>query len=162
MTPQMEQVRERGIHEVYEVSIVLKGIGALVEAILGVLLLYSTNVLDLVRALLENELIDDPDNFLASHFFSLLNPSPQALHFGGLYLLSHGFVKLVLIAGLLRRKMWAYPASIAVFALFIAYQSVRFLRTHSLWLLFLTALDVLVIWLIWHEYRRREKGVPLS
>lgn len=162
MTPQIEQVRERGIHEIFEVSIVLKGIGALVEAVLGVLLLYSTNVLDLIRALLQNELIDDPNDFFASHLFSFLNPSPQALHFGGLYLLSHGLVKLVLIAGLLRRQMWAYPASIAVFALFIAYQSVRFLRTHSLWLLFLTALDLIVIWLIWHEYRRMQKGLPLS
>ncbi len=162
MTPQVEMRRERGIHEVFEISIVLKGIGALVETVLGILLLYSTNVLDIIRALLENQLIDDPDDFFASHFYSLLNPTPAALHFGGLYLLSHGIVKLFLIAGLLRRKVWAYPASMAVFALFIAYQSVRFLRTHSLWLLFLTAVDVVVIWLIWHEYRRLEKGLPLS
>jgi len=160
MTSEREQARERGIHEVFEISIVLKGIGALVETLLGVFLPYSTGTLDLIRALLQNELIDDPEDFFASHLFSLINPSPEALQFGSLYLLSHGIVKLILIVGLMRRKIWAYPASIAIFTLFIAYQSVRYLRTHSLWLLFLNIVDLFVIWLIWHEYRRLRHKHP--
>lgn len=40
----------------------------------------------------------------------------------------------------------------AVFGLFIVYQVYRFSATHSLWLLLITAVDVLVICLSWHEY----------
>jgi uncharacterized membrane protein len=104
--------------------------------------------------LVNNELLDDPNDFLSTHFKEVLNPSPEAQVFGGLYLLSHGVVKLFLIIGLWRNKLWAYPAAISVFALFILYQLVRFARTHSVWLLVLTVLDIIVIWLIWHEYRR--------
>lgn len=147
--------RERGIHEAFEISIVLKGVGAFLETVLGALLLYSNGVIDVVRALVANELLDDPDGFLATHFSTLLAPSPETQHFGGLYLLSHGVVKLVLVIGLLRDKLWAYPASLAVFALFIVYQTDRYFQTHSPWLLLLTVVDLVVMWLVWHEYRRK-------
>ena len=41
----------------------------------------------------------------------------------------------------------------AIFGLFIVYQLYRLSLTHSLWLLVITAVDVLVIGLTWHEYR---------
>ncbi len=147
--------REKGIHEAFEISIVLKGIGAALETLLGLVLLYSSSVIDVVHALVVNELLDDPDGFLATHFSTLLAPSPETQHFGGLYLLSHGIVKLVLVVGLLRDKLWAYPASLAVFALFIVYQTDRYFQTHSPWLLLLTVVDLVVMWLVWHEYRHR-------
>jgi uncharacterized membrane protein len=39
-----------------------------------------------------------------------------------------------------------------VFALFIVYQLYRFAFTHPIWLLAVTALDVIVIALTWHEW----------
>lgn len=156
-SPEQIARREKALHEAFEVSIVLKGIGAFAESILGALLLYSTNVVDIIRALIENELLDDPDGFLATHFTSLLAPSPEAQHFGGLYLLSHGVVKLVLVIGLWRGILWSYPASLVVFALFIVYQIDRYFSTHSPWLLFLTVVDLAIMWLIWHEYRGKLK-----
>lgn len=162
MKPITAQMKEKGIHEVFEISIVLKGVGALLESVLGAVLLYSNSVLDIVRAMLENELLDDPTDFLTNHLGTFLNPSPEAQHFGGLYLLSHGVIKLVLIVGLLRDKLWAYPASLAVFALFIVYQLERYLRTHSVWLLVITAIDLAVMWLIWHEYRQKQARAVVS
>ncbi len=157
MNPRLAEVREKGIHEAFVITVMLKAAGALAETILGLLLVWSTNVVELVLALIQSALIDDPDDFFATHFQSVLSPSPDALHFGGLYLLSHGVVKLVLSAGLLRDKLWAYPASLAVFALFIAYQCVRWLHTHSVLLLALTVYDLVVMWLIWHEYREHTR-----
>lgn len=145
---------DRGIHEVYMFSLIVKGIGALAETMLGTVLLFSANIVNLVLNLIENELIDDPNDFIATHFHNVLNPSPEMQVYGGLYLGSHGVVKLFLIVGLLRNKLWAYPASLAVFALFIVYQLIRYTRTHSVWLLVLTVLDIIVMWLIWHEYRQ--------
>lgn len=155
MSPEATSRKEKALHEAFEISIVLKGIGAVAETVLGLLLLYSAGVVDLVRALIENELLDDPDGFLAIHFSSLLAPSPEAQRFGGLYLLSHGVVKLVLVVGLWRGILWSYPASLVVFALFIVYQVDRWFQTHSPWLLFLTVVDLAIMWLIWHEYRER-------
>ncbi len=150
--------REKGIHEVYMISIGLKGAFALLQIVLGLMLLYTKSVVEFILELVQNELIEDPNDFFATHFRSILNPSPEAQVFGGLYLLSHGAIKLVLIVGLLRNKLWAYPASLAVFALFILYQMIRYFRTYSVWLLVLTVLDLIVMWLIWHEYRRALKS----
>ena len=42
--------------------------------------------------------------------------------FAAIYLLSHGVIKVVLVASLFRELLWAYPAAIVVFTLFIVYQ----------------------------------------
>ncbi len=78
--------------------------------------------------------------------------------FGALFLLSHGVVKIGLVAGLLLRRHWAYPAAIGVFLLFLVYQLYRYAHTHALWLLALSVLDVFVIALTWIEYRRLRAG----
>jgi hypothetical protein len=72
--------------------------------------------------------------------------------FTSFYLLGHGVIKIVLIVGLLREKLGYYPAAIAVFVLFVMYQIYRYTFTHSIWLLLITLLDIVVIWLTWHEY----------
>ncbi len=82
--------------------------------------------------------------------------------FLALYLLGHGVVKLWLIVGLLRERLWYYPVALVVFALFIVYQLYRFSFTHSVWLLLISVVDVVVIGLTWHEYRylHRSKAQP--
>ncbi|TMV55178.1 DUF2127 domain-containing protein, partial [Thioclava sp. BHET1] len=81
------------------------------------------------------------------------NASPHAVHFWGIYLLIHGIVKLCVVAGLALEILWAYPASILVLIAFILYQLERFTHTHSIVLIALTAFDLVVIWLAWHEYQ---------
>lgn len=149
--------REVRIHELFEVGVVLKGLNALVQIVLGGLLLVFPNVADIVQAFVANELVEDPSDFLATHLQGLTtNLSPQTQLFAALYLLSHGLIKVVLVAGLLRRKLWAYPASLAVLTLFIVYQVIKFLENHSITLALLTLFDLAVMWLIYHEYRRME------
>ncbi|MFD2029898.1 DUF2127 domain-containing protein [Ancylobacter dichloromethanicus] len=68
-------------------------------------------------------------------------------------MLSHGAVKkFFLVVGLLRGKLWSYPASLIVLGLFIVYQLYRFSYTHGVGLIILTVFDVFVMGLIWHEY----------
>lgn len=100
------------------------------------------------------EFSEDPHDLIAN----LLLPSVEHLSgsdqvFAGVYLLVHGVVKLWLVIGLLRGRLSFYPVSLAVFALFIAYQLYRYGFTHSAWLLVLNGLDLVVIFLTWHEYR---------
>jgi uncharacterized membrane protein len=75
---------------------------------------------------------------------------------------SHGVVKLALVVGLLRNKLWAYPASLIALGLFIVYQLYRYSYTHGIGLIVLTAFDVFVMWLIWHEYRLVRQHLPLE
>jgi uncharacterized membrane protein len=86
-------------------------------------------------------------------------------HFYAFYLLSHGLIKIFLVAGLLRNKLWAYPAALVVMSLFILYQLYRYTYTQSFGLIVLSVFDIVVIALIWHEYRILRKlrhGTPLS
>ena len=150
--------KERGLHQLFEVGIALKGLNALVESVLGFALLF-VNVGDIVRTLAENELLDDPNDFLATHAiqFASGHLSPESQYFAALYLLSHGLIKVVLVYGLLRDRLWAFPASLAVLGLFIAYQSIKWLQTHSIMLLLLTIFVIAIIWLISKEYQRVKK-----
>ena len=149
---------ERRIFRIFEVAVVLKGLNAILEIALGVLLMFTNVVNDIVAALVSNELIEDPNDFLATHIQAFLSPSPHAQFVGALYLLGHGVVKVFLMAGLLRNKLWAYPSTIVVLTLLIVYQLTRFSWTHSPWLIVLSAFDTLVVWLVWHEYKRASRA----
>jgi uncharacterized membrane protein len=129
----------------------LKGAHAAVECPGGVALaLISTSAItDLVNALTQEELIEDPTDLFATHLRAMARDlSVGTKNFYAFYLLSHGVVKLLLVVGLLRNKLWSYPASLNVFGLFIIYQLYRFAYTHSGGLIVLTALDLLVMGLI--------------
>jgi uncharacterized membrane protein len=142
-------MQERRIHQIFVVSVSLKGLHALIE-IAGGLALYFFSADAIARWLDE---IDRHD-WIARHF-----PASEQ-HFYAFYLLSHGLVKLLLVFGLLREKLWAYPASFAVFGLFIAYQLYRYSYTHEVALIALTIFDLFVIALAAHEYRLLRKHLP--
>ncbi len=145
----------RGLHRLFKVGVLLKGINAVVELLLGALLLF-VDVGAIVQTFVADELIDDPTDFLATHlrlFAGHLTPGAEV--YSGLYLISHGMIKIVLVWGLLRDRMWAYPASLAVLALFVAYQTITYVHTYSIPLLLLTIFDLSLMWLIYREYRSK-------
>ena len=147
---------EKNLHLAFEVSLILKGIFALLEIAGGVLAWFITqqSLLRAILAVTQEELTEDPGDFVAHWLIrSAQDFSISSQRFTSLYLLSHGVIKIGLIAGLLREKFWSYPLAMIVFALFIGYQLFRFNVTHSFWLLAITLLDVMVIGLTWHEYR---------
>lgn len=156
--------KEKALHDLFLVSIWIKGLVGLGQVAAGGLLLAISGqaLASFVLRLTAPELSEDPHDWLAN----LLQTSAQdwssgTQWFASAYLVIHGLVKLGLVVSLLRRKMWSYPLSIWVLAAFIAYQVYRYTYTHSIWLLLLTALDVFVIALIHHEYRiRKAHGFP--
>ena len=149
-------MNERRVHQIFEISILLKGAHALIECIGGLVLAFvsTSAITNLVNALTQEELIEDPNDFVATHLLSLAqNLTVGTQRFYAFYLLSHGVIKLLLVAGLLGKKLWAYPASLVVLGLFIVYQLYRFSYTHGVGLIVLTVFDVIVMGLIWHEYQ---------
>jgi uncharacterized membrane protein len=147
--------KEKNIHLIFEISLIGKAIIALFEIIGGVVVYFISQqfLMSLVLAITQDEITEDPKDFIAHYLIqSAQNFSISSQHFAAFFLLSHGVIKMFLIIGLLREKLWYYPTAIVVFGLFIVYQVYRFSFTHSLWLLLITFLDILVIWLTWHEY----------
>lgn len=145
---------EKSVRRVFVVSVVLKGINGILEIIAGILLLFTGAVTNIIEALVRGELIEDPSDVIANavqHYVPYFSQHSQL--FASVYLLSHGIIKIFLVIGLLRNKLWAYPSAIVVFFLFIAYQLYRFTYTHSIFLILLTVFDLIVIWLTWHEYK---------
>ncbi|HTX73093.1 MAG TPA: DUF2127 domain-containing protein [Rectinemataceae bacterium] len=145
------------LHDSFELGILLKGVHAVLELIGALLLrlMRPESLSRLVRLLTQNELSEDPRDLLANLILRASEHySVSTQHFGVLYLLSHGIVKLVLVILLWRRKLWAYPAGIVVLLVFIGYQILRWTGTHSLFLLLLSLFDAAMIWLTFVEYRR--------
>ena len=154
-------VQEKHIHQVFLVSLSLKGAHAAIE-ILGGLMLAVTST-QALRALVERVTQQEfaEGDFIANHLLAWAQTfSVQAHHFYAFYLISHGLVNFGLVVGLLMGRLWAYPASLVVMTLFIVYQLYRYSYTHGFGLIVLTVLDIIVIGLVWHEYRLVRRHLP--
>lgn len=153
--------RERYLHLVFVWGLVFKGVFAAAEVVTGVgaFLVSQPLAMRIARALTREELSEDPHDLVANYLIrSAEHFSGSAAHFLGIYLASHGIVKLALILALLLKKLWAYPVALMVFGAFIVYQVYRYTTTHAPSLILLTAVDLAVIALTWHEYRYMTAG----
>jgi uncharacterized membrane protein len=145
------------LHAAFETGITLKAVDGLLEIAGGVLAwkVPPATVSRIVLLLTQHELSEDPHDFLARH---LVEYSRQFAHggnfFAALYLAAHGVVKVGLVAALWRNKLWAYPAMAAALALFIVYQVYRLSRAPTALLFALTVFDLVVLGLVWAEYRK--------
>jgi uncharacterized membrane protein len=145
---------EQRLRQVFVLSVLMKALNGAVELVLGSALVFVGSTFHLIQILLQGELIEDPTDLVAGYVQHFAYPFLQHRHaFASAYLLSHGLIKLLLAAGLLREKLWAYPVAIAVFVLFAIYQLYQFYFSHSSLLMLLTVFDLVVIGLTWHEYR---------
>ena len=152
---------EKGAHELFEVGVVLKGINGILELIGGTILafIHTATINNFLDVLTQQELVEDPRDAIANYIKShiIQNISPNSKLYAELFLLSHGIVKIILVAGLLKNKLWAYPAAIAVFSAFIFYQLYQLTYSHSVFLVLLTIFDIAVVALTAHEYKHARK-----
>ena len=147
------------LDKTFKIGLVLKGLDGVLEVIGGILLLFLTPqaIEHVVRALTAHELSEDPHDMVARY---LLHTASHLNHgttlFGAIYLLSHGAAKIVLVAFVLKDKLWAYPWLIGLLLAFIAYQLYQIIVVHfSLGLTALTVFDTALVWLTWREYRSK-------
>lgn len=158
----IEDVEEKKIFVVYEFSLVLKATQAILEVVAGLLLyLISTNkITTFILMIAHGELSELPNNFLSDFF---LNHASQLFINGKLflvfYLLTHGLIKLIIIFGLIFNKWWAYPSAIIGLGGLILYQIYHLIINHSIFLFILTIMDIIILWLIWHEHKIGRKAL---
>ncbi len=149
------KIPEKYWHLLFEIGIFFKGLDGLLEIIGGALAFFiqPSTINTGIRALTQHELSTDPRDKIANYFLGqAAHISHGALIFAGIFLLSHGIIKIFLVINLYWNRIWAYPAAIAVFTGFGIYQMYKYSHTHSFGLLLLTALDAIVVALTWHEY----------
>lgn len=148
------RTKEQSVHQIFEISVALKGIHAIIECASGLLfaVMGTSTITRIANTLAQDELREEPHDLVATTLLHWAQGfSGATKNFYAFYLISHGVIKLGLVAGLIRGRLWSYPASLVVLGLFIIYQMYRFSYTHGLGLIVLTAFDVFV--LIWHEYK---------
>jgi len=158
-SPATAQPLSPALDKTFKIGLVLKGLDGILEVIGGILLLFLTPaaIQHLVRMLTAHELSEDPHDLIARY---LLHTTAHLHHgttlFGAIYLLSHGIAKIVLVALVLKDKLWAYPWLIGLLLAFIAYQLYEITAVHfSVGLTLLTVFDALLVWLTWREYRAK-------
>ena len=143
----------------FKIGLVLKGLDGILEVAGGILLLLlsPTAIERIARSVTAEELSKDRHDLIANYLLhSTSHLSSGVTLFGAIYLLSHGISKIVLVALVLRDKLWAYPWLIALLLVFIAYQIYRLAWVHvSVGLTALTVFDAALVWLTWREYRSK-------
>ena len=154
--------REKVIREAFDIGVLLKGVDGALEILGGILLYFiKPQTIDaIVRFFTTHELSEDTHDFIAVHLVQAaqhLTLSSQL--FGAFYLLSHGIVKIIIVVGLLKEKLWAYHIGIIFLAASIIYQLYRYSINQSIAMLLLTLFDLVVVWLVWHEYRLKRSRV---
>jgi uncharacterized membrane protein len=159
------------LDKTFKISLILKGLDGILEVIGGTLLLFVSPaaINQLVRVLTAHELSEDPHDLIASYLLhTTAHLGRGTTLFGAVYLLSHGIAKIVLVALVLRDKLWAYPWLIGLLLAFIGYQLYRITAVHfSIGLAALTIFDAFLVWLTWREYQSKRAaqhraGAPAS
>jgi uncharacterized membrane protein len=152
----------RSLDRAFRITVTLKGLDGVLEVIGGLVLLIVSpaSIEHLVRFFTAHELAQDPHDFIARHLLhSASQLSRSATIYGGIYLLTHGLAKVVLVVLVLRDKLWAYPLMIVLLGVFIVYQVYRLTYRVSSGLIVLTLFDLLVVWLTWREYRLKHRAL---
>ncbi|HSX31426.1 MAG TPA: DUF2127 domain-containing protein [Candidatus Saccharimonadales bacterium] len=151
------------LDRLYKIGLLLKGLDGVLELLGGVLLLAlsSGTILHLTKDLTGSELGEDPHNFLALHVQHVGHQLALGHNgFAAVFLLVHGGVKVGLVICLLLNKLWAYPVGLLVLGLLLMYQLYQLFVGPSIGMALLSALDVIIIGLIWREWRLRAGDAP--
>jgi len=144
----------------FHAGIAIKGFDGALETIGGVLIWFMkpSSMNGFFRFASMHDLPGKYDDMLIAQLLHLT----QTLANGGkvfasMYLITHGLSKVVLVIVLWMNKLWAYPLTMFVFAVFCVYQMHRYTHTHNIWLVVLTVFDLFLIYLTWREYRQKKQ-----
>jgi uncharacterized membrane protein len=151
----LTHLQDKEVNDLFRISVMLKGLVSALEVVGGLLFLLipPEKITAFAIFLTQDELSDDPNAFLASRILHAAeNYSSHTALIIGFFLLSRGIIKLVLVTALLKNKLWAYPASLAVLGLFVLYELFDVITRHSVIVLGICVFDLIVIFFIWREW----------
>jgi uncharacterized membrane protein len=159
----MQRKRTTWTDRLFRIAVVLKGLDGGFQLVAGIALLFipARAIISLVQLIVTRDLVGNPAGMLATHLQSAVqNFTGGSTHtFVIVYLLVHAVIKLGLVVALLRNVAPAYPVAAVALGVFVVFEVLRAIRTHSVALPIFAALDVLIIVLVVREYvvLRRER-----
>ena len=148
--------KARVLHWLFETSLAIKGLLCSAEFLagLGLLLTPHAPAARLLYWLTHFQIAEQPTDTLAAWTQRAMEGFPVATQdFYGWYLLLHGGLKVAMVLMLWARILWAYPAAMAVLSGFVIYQLFEFQHSGSPFLLMLAFFDLMMIALVWQEYK---------
>ena len=147
----------RLLHNSYLASVLFKlGLGlAQIAAAIGLATTSRNQLIDLVALLTASETSQDPTDPLALWLMRAAEALSLQTHaFYVIYFAGHGLLNIVIAVALLARLRWSYPVSMLVLGGFVIYQIDRYFLTGSPMMIVLSLFDLLIIALVWREYRQ--------
>lgn len=137
----------------FDIVVLFKSLFALLEVIGGVALFLVP--MTVLRNLLNQLAKEAPLSVLVQLFnHTAQNLTSDMTLFAVIYLLAHGLLKLVSLALLWKRVLWAYPLSLVLLSGFIGYQMAEFSKTGAWSMIALTVIDLLMMVLTLLEYKK--------
>ena len=145
------------VHKAFWLSLVVKGIDGALQLVGGIaVLVVEPGTLGRLYRYLTRHLLgstgDSPEiDFIreAAKQFSMRNESLVAI-----YLLFHGVIKVLLVYGLLKERLWVFPAAFVGFGLFLALEIYRLTQQFHIGIVVLMCVDCFVITMVWLEYKK--------
>ena len=153
-------IKEKKRSVLFLILLILKTLFAFFESILGFLLFFiqKSTIINLLGYYAQEEVLEDPKDYIATKITGFASHfSVDTQIFIALYLITHGLVKLMLLYGVYKQKLFVYPLAGGVFFAFALYQIYEYIRTLSLGYLFLVILDFIFIALMIYEYKTLTK-----
>ncbi len=156
----MQLLNKKILNKLFNISIFIKGLDSFLEVIGGILLFFirPEQISTFFEFIFHYELLEDPHDLVANFLINFSsNLFIKTELFLAIYLFIHGIIKLGLIIGLWKKKLWTYITAEIVFSIFVIYQIYRYTISNSVYLLGLTILDLVVITLTWWEYNQLKR-----
>ncbi len=156
----MKLFPEKDYHELFRIGILVKAVDGIIEAATGTFIYFANYmaVNGLLLSAFHQEVAESPRDpfwgYLINEWHHFLLSSHT---FWGLLFFAHGAVKLFLSVMLLKNRLWAYPVTAIVFALFAGYELYSAISGSSVFLWTIGIFDVIVVGLILHEYKHIKK-----
>jgi len=157
----MKLLPEKDYHELFRIGIFVKAVDGIIEAAAGAFIYFVnyTAVNATLFSVFREEITENPRSqfwtYIIGEWHTL---SISGHYFWGLLFFAHGIIKFFLSLALLKRQLWAYPASAIIFTLFVGYEFYSFLYLPSLLLGIIIVFDIIVVGLILREYRHMKNS----
>ena len=146
-------------HRLFVATLFAKGVLGVVQLATAAAIYFGVlqQLPRIAQWLVEQELSEDPNDFIATQFLSWANIVPTSnTTFYTLYFGAHGLLHVIIVAALLWGARWAYHAAVVVLSGFVIYQLFEWFSVGGRMLLILSAIDLAVIYLTVREKRDRK------
>ena len=143
--------------KLFQISMWWRIIYGILRVILGItfLRLIGVQVSEFVYIIMSHELTQGVNDIVFNKIYFLFEKHDFTIgYFIAGYFIFWGCVDIFLSLSLLHKVRIAYPISIGLIGVFILYSTFRFSYTHSVVLLGVIGIDIIILYLIYREYKK--------